>query len=44
MSEFDVTLVSCMRLPEPDPDAAPLAEALTAAVTPRSNSPRRGRG
>jgi hypothetical protein len=27
----DVVLVSCLELPEPDPDAAPLAEALAAA-------------
>jgi len=31
MSQFDLTLVSCLELPEPDPDASPLAEALTAA-------------
>jgi len=31
MSQFDLTLVSCLKLPEPDPDATPLAEALTAA-------------
>ncbi len=28
---MDVALVSCVELPEPDPDAAPLAEALAAA-------------
>lgn len=31
MSRFDVTLVSCMQLPEPDPDAILLAEALSSA-------------
>ena len=29
--DFDVTLASCLELPEPDPDAAPLAEALERA-------------
>ena len=29
--ELDVALVSCVELPEPDPDAAPLAGALEVA-------------
>lgn len=31
LQDFDVTLASCLELPEPDPDAAPLAEALDRA-------------
>lgn len=31
MSPFDVALVTCRRLPEPDPDAAPVGRALDAA-------------